>query len=334
MTEDATADPNAPPTCYRHPNRETHVRCSRCDRPICPDCMVDAAVGFQCPDCVREGDRDVRVGSTLSGGTIHRDPALITKILVGLNVAVYVLQYLSDGAVNDRFEMIGLRVAFENDNYRLLSAAFLHASITHLLLNMLALWVVGSVVEQRLGRWRYLTVYLVSALAGSVFSYAVDPVFQRSVGASGAVFGLFGALFILALKLRFDVRGIITIIAINVVIGFIPGIGINWRAHLGGLVAGALLTAAMVYAPQRSRVVVSIAAAAVIVLAALPRRSGGRISSNPARWPNCGSTNVVHHAVSRVSGCSSGVVHRSYPHCGEFHGVIQRQRVDTISRRR
>ncbi|MEO8328459.1 MAG: rhomboid family intramembrane serine protease [Candidatus Nanopelagicales bacterium] len=214
---------------------------------------------------MREGNKDVRVGRTITGGTIHSDPALITKILVGINVAVYLAQYLSDGVVNDRFEMMGLRVAFDGDSYRLLTSAFLHASITHLLLNMLALWVVGSVVEPRLGRWRYLTVYLVSALAGSAFSYAVDSVFQRSVGASGAVFGLFGALFVLALRLRFDVRGIITIIAINVVIGFIPGFNINWRAHLGGLVAGALLTAAMVYAPQRNRVVISIVASAALI---------------------------------------------------------------------
>jgi membrane associated rhomboid family serine protease len=162
--------------------------------------------------------------------------------------------------------MSGGTVAFLGEWWRLITAAFLHASLTHLLLNMLALWVVGSVVEPRLGRWRYLTVYLVSALAGSVFSYLADPVSQASVGASGAVFGLFGSLFVLALRLRFDVRGILAIIAINAVIGFIPGFNINWRAHLGGLVAGALLTAAMVYAPQRHRLLISIGASVLIVV--------------------------------------------------------------------
>ncbi|HVQ88542.1 MAG TPA: rhomboid family intramembrane serine protease [Actinomycetes bacterium] len=214
---------------------------------------------------MREGNRDVRVGRTLAGGVVHRDPVLLTKILVGINVGVYALQVLSNGAVDQRFQMVGFSVAVNGDYYRLLSAAFLHVSITHLLFNMVALWVVGSEVERRLGRWRYLTVYLVSALAGSVFSYAVDSVFIPSVGASGAVFGLFGALFVLALKLRFDVRGIIALIVINVVIGFIPGMNINWRAHFGGLIAGALLTAAMVYAPQRNRLAISIAASAAIV---------------------------------------------------------------------
>jgi membrane associated rhomboid family serine protease len=131
---------------------------------------------------------------------------------------------------------------------------------------MLALWLVGGAVESRLGRWRYLVVYLLSALGGSVLSYAVDSPLQTSVGASGAVFGLFGALFVLMLRLRFDVGGLIAIIAINVVIGFVPGFNINWRAHLGGLLVGTLLTAAMVYTPKRSRLAVSIGASVLVLL--------------------------------------------------------------------
>lgn len=264
MTEPSATQPLRP-SCYRHPDRETYVRCVRCDRPICPDCMVEAPVGFQCVECVREGNRDLKQGRTISGGVIHKDPTLITKILVAINVIMFGLQYLTQDAVTRRFWMTGAEVAFYGDWWRLMTSAFLHAGVTHLLFNMVALWVVGDVVEPRLGRWRFLTVYLVSAFAGSVLSYVVDPINQPSVGASGAVFGLFGALFVLALRLRFDIRGIIALIVINIVIGFIPGWNINWRAHIGGLIAGAVVTAAMVYAPQRQRLAWSIGASVAVV---------------------------------------------------------------------
>jgi membrane associated rhomboid family serine protease len=206
----------------------------------------------------------VRQARTIAGGAIHGDPMLVTKILVAVNVVFFGLQLLTDDRITNRFAMQGLAVALEGEWWRLMTSAFLHTGITHLLLNMLALWFVGATVEPRLGRWRYLTVYLLSALGGSVLSYVLDSPFQASVGASGAVFGLFGALFVLMLRLRFDVRGLIAIIAINVVIGFIPGFNINWRAHLGGLLVGALLTAVMVYAPQRSRLWMSIGASAAV----------------------------------------------------------------------
>jgi len=129
-----------------------------------------------------------------------------------------------------------------------------------------ALWVVGSAVEPRLGRWRYLTVYLLSALGGSVLSYVVDSPVIPTVGASGAVFGLFGAALVLARRLRLDIAGLVGIIAINAVLGFvIPNV--NWRAHLGGLIVGSLVTVAMVYPPKQYRVATTVAAiAGVLVL--------------------------------------------------------------------
>jgi membrane associated rhomboid family serine protease len=229
--------------------------------------MVPAPVGFQCPECVQAASANVRQARTIAGGAIHGDPMLVTKILVAINVVFFGLQILTDDRITNRFAMQGGAVAVDGEWWRLMSAAFLHTGIMHLALNMLALWFVGATVEPRLGRWRYLTVYLLSALGGSVLSYAVDSPYSASVGASGAVFGLFGALFVLMLRLRFDVRGLVAIIAINVVIGFLPGFNINWRAHLGGMIVGAVLTAAMVYAPQRSRLWVSVgASAAVFVL--------------------------------------------------------------------
>ncbi|HVQ17675.1 MAG TPA: rhomboid family intramembrane serine protease, partial [Actinomycetes bacterium] len=215
--------------------------------------------------------------------------------LIGLNVVLYGLQFLSNDRVTSNFAMSGVFVAFLGEWWRLITAAFLHVSLTHLLFNMVALWVVGGIIEPRLGRWRYLTVYLVSALAGSVFSYIVDPISQVSVGASGAVFGLFGALFVLALRLRFDLRGILALIVINAVIGFLPGFNINWRAHLGGLVAGALLTAVMVYAPQRNRLALSIGASALMVLVCI----GGTVAR----------THQIQSCVDRESfqRCDTGI---------------------------
>jgi membrane associated rhomboid family serine protease len=196
---------------------------------------------------------------------VHSDPVLVTKVLVGLNVGLFALQQVSDQMIV-RGSLVGAPIALDGQWYRLISSAFLHVSLTHVLFNMLALWFVGAALEPRLGRARYLTVYLVSALAGSVLSYAVDPVGSVSVGASGAVFGLFGALFVLAVRLRIDVRGVLAIIVINVVIGFVPGLNINWRAHLGGLIAGTILTAAMVYAPKAQRVAAAATATVVILL--------------------------------------------------------------------
>ena len=169
--------------------------------------------GFQCPDCVREGKATVREARTLAGGAIHGDPVLVTKILLAANVGLFILQFVTNDRVTARFAMQGFAVAIDGEYYRLITSAFLHTGVTHLAFNMLALWFVGSAIEPRLGRWRYLTVYLLSALGGSVLSYAVDSPFQSSVGASGAVFGLFGALFVLMRRLRFDVGGVVGLIA-------------------------------------------------------------------------------------------------------------------------
>ena len=227
-----------------------------------------------------QGDASAQA-RTLAGGAIHGDPVLVTKILVAANVGLFILQFVTNDRVTTRFAMQGFAVAIDGEWWRLMTSAFLHTGITHLAFNMLALWFVGGAIEPRLGRWRYLTVYLLSALGGSVLSYAVDSPFQSSVGAPGAVFGLFGALFVLMRRLRFDVGGVVGLIVINVVIGFVPGLNINWRAHLGGLIVGTLLTAAMVYAPQRHRLTVSIGAsvAVVVVCVAVTRWRTDQINS-------------------------------------------------------
>jgi membrane associated rhomboid family serine protease len=272
--------PDAPegtavPTCFRHPGRETYVSCVRCNRPACPDCLRSAAVGQQCVDCVRQAGRTTRRPAGAFGGGITSG-ATVTWTLVGINVVCYLAEIFAQNTVlNDGllFGRIGSTLGVANGQvYRLLSNTFLHEPIgsglglLHILFNMWALIVVGPSLEKLLGRARFLTVYLVSALAGSVLFYVVAAPEASALGASGAIFGLFGGWFVLARRLRLDSRQIIVLIVINLGISFaVPGIA--WQAHVGGLLAGGLLTAAFAYAPRPNRAVIQ--AGATLALLAL-----------------------------------------------------------------
>lgn len=266
------------PTCYRHPNRETYVSCVRCGRPACPDCLRSAAVGQQCVDCVREGNRGTRVGTAPFGGKVANRP-VVTYTLIALNVLAYLVELaktnlmINDGALVGKFSpTIGVA---DGQWYRLITSAFLHEppgdgiGLLHIVFNMWALFVVGPSLERLLGRSRFLTVYLVSALGGSVLFYVLAAPNAVAFGASGAIFGLFGAWFVLARRLRLDARMIVGLIVVNLVISFAVA-GIAWQAHIGGLVAGAALTAAFAYAPRQNRTLVQVGAtvAILVVLAA------------------------------------------------------------------
>ena len=277
MSDPAVGDGTTPPTgpapgsdpavCYRHPDREAHIRCVRCERRICPECMIPASVGFQCPECVKEGNKSVRQARTVFGGRVTNDPGWVSKVLIGINVVAYVLQQTVSG-FTFRFENIGLYVA-DGDYYRLLTAAFLHASILHIALNMYALYLFGPPVEAAIGRVRFAALYLVSALGGSALSYAFANPLVPSLGASGAVFGLLGAYLVLNRKLGRDTSGVMALLVINFVFGLIAP-NIDWRAHLGGLITGSLCAAAIAYAPADRRTAIQIggfAAVAVMVVA-------------------------------------------------------------------
>jgi len=261
-------------TCYRHPGRETGIRCSRCERPICPDCMIDASVGFQCPECVREGSKSVRQARTPFGGALSTDPGYVSKVLIGINVVVFVLQQASASLERDLI-LVGrafdpsqgafIGVA-EGEYWRLLTAAFLHGGILHLALNMYAIYLFGPPLEAALGRVRFVAVYLISALGGSAFSYAFNDPRQPSLGASGAVFGLLGAFFFVNRRLGRESTGLLVLLAINFAFGFIAP-NIDWRAHLGGMIAGGLTALAFVYAPRAHRTLFQAAGAALVVLA-------------------------------------------------------------------
>ncbi|CAN3131527.1 rhomboid family intramembrane serine protease [Mycobacterium sp. smrl_JER01] len=261
--------PAAPvPTCYRHPDRQTYVRCARCNRFICPECMRNAAVGHQCADCVGEGARSVRPVTNAVGATQTTSTTpVVTYTLIGLNLLMFALQMASP----DLERALGLwsPAVADGEIYRLLTSAFMHFSITHIAFNMLALYFVGGPLEFALGRVRFVALYLLSALGGSVLVYLLT-LQALTAGASGAVFGLFGAMFVVGRKLNMDVRAVLAIIGLNLAFTFLIPLftsqNISWQGHIGGLVTGAAVAAAYVYAPRAQRNLVQ-GGATVAVLA-------------------------------------------------------------------
>ncbi|MFI7385229.1 rhomboid family intramembrane serine protease [Streptomyces sp. NPDC049813] len=271
------------PGCYRHPERQTGIRCVRCERPICPDCMVSASVGFQCPDCVRGGSGTGHAPGanqprTMAGGTVVADRRLLTKILIGICLAAFVVQQTAGDAFTFRFEMLGHAFVpgesepqgvAEGQWYRLLTSMFLHGSVMHIVFNMLSLWWIGGPLEAALGRARYLSLYVVSGLAGSALTYLLADPAQQSLGASGAIFGLFGATAILMRRLNYDLRPLIVLLVINLIFTFTPSFNIAWQAHIGGLAGGLVVGYAMVHAPRERRALVQYGACAVVLVAVL-----------------------------------------------------------------
>jgi membrane associated rhomboid family serine protease len=218
--------------------------------------MTSAAVGFQCPECVAAGKAQQRQPMTRFGGRIDQG-AVVTKSLIGVTIAVFVLQYvigfnnsiekysLLGYALDDQGEAIGVAAG---QYYRLFTAAFMHGGILHIVFNMWVLYLLGPQLESVLGRARFLTLYLVSALGGSAVSFLFSPPNAPSVGASGAIFGLMGATLVIGRAMRQDVASIVGFIGINLVLGFVLP-NIDWRAHVGGLVVGAAVAAVFAFVP-------------------------------------------------------------------------------------
>jgi membrane associated rhomboid family serine protease len=266
----------APPVCYRHPGRQTYVSCVRCGRPACPDCLRPASVGFQCLDCIRGGNRNVRQASGRFGGAVPSQ-AKVTYTLMALNIVLYLIE-LAHSQLGYDWEMIGGGVFYRGGPlvgvaagqwYRLITSAFIpppgdgYLSFIDIAFNMWALYIVGPAVERALGSVRYIAVYLVSAVGGSILIYCLVP-FEQAAGASGAIFGLFGAWFVLAKRLNADVRPVVMLIVLNLILSFTIS-GIAWQAHVGGLIAGGLLTAAFAYAPRKYRAPVQISATVLMI---------------------------------------------------------------------
>jgi len=230
-------------TCYRHPDRRAGVSCQRCDRPICPQCMHQASVGFHCPECTKQGKQKVYTRANLQ--VLNRP--VLTQVIIAINAAVFLagLAYESNEALAGRggFTVDGGLFGPAVDAgewYRIVTAGFLHAGLLHLGMNMFLLYQLGSILEPALGRLRFGAIYLVSLLGGSLGVLVLDPN-ALTVGASGAVFGLMGGLFVAQRARGLDPwsSGIGSTIAINLLFTFtIPGISIG--GHVGGLIAGAV----------------------------------------------------------------------------------------------
>ena len=300
----------AVPTCYRHPGREAYIRCQRCGKVICPDCMRDSAVGFQCPDCVKEGARSTRSGRTAYGGLRPSNAGITSMVIIGLNVLVWLMVVASGGRGSKLVDKLALIPAGRCDSIRspggyypgvstdavcnnltngdgswhagvadgaywqLISSAFLHEEIWHIGFNMLALWVLGPQLELAIGRARFIALYLMSALAGSALVLWAAPVNSSTLGASGAVFGLMGALLVLAFKVGGQVQQILVWIGINAVLTFT--FGFSWQGHLGGFLGGLVIATVLVYAPRKHRARLQAAGLLVIgivIVAAIAART-------------------------------------------------------------
>jgi len=242
-------------TCYRHPNRETGVSCSNCGRPICPDCMTSTPVGMRCPECAAEKTR-VRVG--VSGALAGSTP-WATYVLIAINLAAFLAELASGASATT----IGVGSSLIADGavygpgiedgewYRLITGGFLHAGILHIALNMFVLYVLGRLLEPAIGTPRFVTLYLVSLLAGSFGALLLDPDVP-TVGASGAVYGVMGATIVIARRRGAEqiVSQIGIWLVLNIVLSFTIN-GISIGGHLGGLLGGTL--AALIIAGAESR---------------------------------------------------------------------------------
>jgi membrane associated rhomboid family serine protease len=256
--------------CHRHVDQLTGVHCTRCGRPICPECIETVPGGRYCPSCVSESADAGPVGAApprLRSAPWDRLTRVtpVVAVLIGVNVVAFALTSIHRAWEID-FAQIPPSIA-HGEVYRLLTAAFVHESVTHLLFNMAALFVNGPPVENALGRNRFLALYLLAAVGGSVCSFVFGPVFVAGLGASGAIFGIFGAWFALARAQRSETGVIVLLIAILLAYSFYDS-AIDWRAHVGGLVTGVVFGAACAWAarrPGRSRVAYEGAAAVALL---------------------------------------------------------------------
>lgn len=275
------------PTCYRHSDREATIRCQRCARPICTACMNEAAVGFQCSECVNAGRRETRQDIGPYGGARPAQPALTSQVLIGLNALVWLMvvatggsrgvlmQKLAltprgiclsstdpglyiDGLTKTACQALGAKMTWSDGVssgavWQVLTSAFTHVEIWHIAFNMLALWFLGPQLDMMLGRARFLAMYLGSALVASAFVMWFSDPAAATLGASGAIFGMMGAILVIAHKHHGDVRTILIWLGANALITVLGSSAISWQGHLGGFLGGLAIAAVLIYAPRANR---------------------------------------------------------------------------------
>src|SRR5438874_4085667 len=255
--------------CYRHPNRETGVSCSSCGRPICPDCMTPTPVGMRCPECARER---TKVRTLRSAGP---QGAVVTQALIAINVIVFIAELTSGahlggaeaGAVLRKGALYGPAITDQHQYYRLLTAGFLHYSLLHIAFNMFFLYIMGQMLEPAIGHVNFAAVYFASLLAGSFGALLFEP-HALTVGASGACFGVLGALIAVARARRISIwrTGLGPTLLINVVFSLSVA-GISIGGHLGGVVGGFLAgTAVLEFGERRGQRSVALASCVLVAV--------------------------------------------------------------------
>jgi len=269
--------------CVRHPDRPTGLACTRCGRPSCPDCLREASVGYQCVDCVHQGQRDVRRATTVAGAAPGVRP-LVVPVLVVLNVLAFAVTAAQAGSIGANFESplfsdwaLFAQAVAAGEVWRVITSGFLHIGPLHLAFNMFALWVIGRDMEILLGRGRFLAVYLLGMLGGAAAVMVLQPG-SLVAGASGAVFGLMGGLAVALLRLRRSLNQVIGLLAVNLALGFFIS-NISWQAHVGGLVVGAAATAVLVYAPPARRTPLQVGGFAALLVLVLVVIAGAAFAS-------------------------------------------------------
>lgn len=237
--------------------------------------MVPAAVGFQCRECVAQGQ--ARIEHTRGVSLVPRggDKPYVTYAIVGICAAVYLIQFLVGDIIIQKYAMQPVAISVYDEWYRLATSMFLHGSIFHILFNMYVLIVLGPTLERILGHGKFLLLYLIAGLGGAALSYALNSPMTFSVGASGAIFGIMGALVVAGKRLGFDITMVLVLIGINLIIGFVFGGSIDWRAHIGGLLSGAAMAWALTQnGPQaRNRSIVAVVLVVLAIVAVVGYRS-------------------------------------------------------------
>ncbi len=294
------------PTCYRHPDRETWIRCQRCENPICPDCMREAAVGFQCPSCVAEGRASVRQAKTAYGGVISANPGTTSIVLIGINVLVWLAVVASGGSDSPVVAWLSVHLPgiCQDGNaqfytseaicrtgaattwipgleqgawWQLVTGSFVHIQPWHIGMNMLALWTLGPLVERLLGRARYVALYLLASAASGLVVYWLAGEYSITLGASGAIFGLLAAALVAGWKAGADLSVFRTTIILAVVISILPNV--SWQGHLGGFLGGAAAAAVLVFAPRGERRTLVQVTGLVLLAAVLLAGVGARVAT-------------------------------------------------------
>ena len=255
--------------CYRHPERMTGITCQRCRRPICGECMNPASVGFQCPKCVSSGRSSVRAPRTAFGAVLRPGGGNVTKVLMVVLGAIWLLDLVSRGLV-DGLLLMSNEAVFAGQLWRLFTAPLTSGPLLGTLMNLLVLWIAGRAIESELGSWRLVALYFAAGLGGTTLLFVLGPLSGQGYGASAAAIGLLAANSIFKYKQREDVRAdiglFVLLILYSVLVGFSS---FGWLMLIGGILAGALVGAVLAYAPRQNRTTVQLVGLAGVELLCL-----------------------------------------------------------------